>query len=317
VVTRAVPEVGEDRFLHQALLYHGEDGFLAGTVPFVEEGLAAGEAVLVVVSARKIAAMRDLLGAGAAHVQFADMSEVGQNPARIIPFWQDFVDAHGSTGPGLRGIGEPVFPERRAAELAECHVHEALLNVAFDDGPAWPLLCPYDLRGLEPDVVAEAHRTHPHVANGDGLAASPAYRVIDGHPFNGDLPLPPPSATPIEFNDGPLGSIRHELAAHAATAGLPAQRVDDVVLATCEILTNSIRHGGGHGVLRVWADDGDLICDVTDQGRARWDPLVGRVRPDADQVSGRGLWIANQLCDLVQVRSTVAGTSVRLHMRLR
>jgi anti-sigma regulatory factor (Ser/Thr protein kinase) len=30
---------------------------------------------------------------------------------------------------------------------------------------------------------------------------------------------------------------------------------------------------------------------------------------------GYGLWLANQVCDLVQVRSSPAGTTVRLHVR--
>jgi hypothetical protein len=42
---------------------------------------------------------------------------------------------------------------------------------------------------------------------------------------------------------------------------------------------------------------------------------VGRTPPSPDQRAGRGLWLANQLCDLVQIRSTEAGTVVRLHMR--
>ena len=33
------------------------------------------------------------------------------------------------------------------------------------------------------------------------------------------------------------------------------------------------------------------------------------------QPGGYGLWLANQLCDLVQIRSLPAGTAVRLHMR--
>jgi prepilin-type processing-associated H-X9-DG protein len=36
----------------------------------------------------------------------------------------------------LRGAGEPIWPERRPAELVECQRHESLLNVAFADGPS-------------------------------------------------------------------------------------------------------------------------------------------------------------------------------------
>ena len=44
--------------------------------------------------------------------------------------------------------------------------------------------------------------------------------------------------------------------------------------------------------------------------RLRGDPLAGRERPAGLGDAGRGLWIVNQLCDLVQVRGGV----VRLHV---
>ena len=37
------------------------------------------------------------------------------------------------------------------------------------------------------------------------------------------------------------------------------------------------------------------------------DPLIGRGKPPADRV-GFGLWLANQLCDLVQIRSFPTGS---------
>jgi hypothetical protein len=41
----------------------------------------------------------------------------------------------------------------------------------------------------------------------------------------------------------------------------------------------------------------------------------GRGKPTADRGSGFGLWLANQLCDLVQIRSFSTGSVVRLHVR--
>jgi anti-sigma regulatory factor (Ser/Thr protein kinase) len=78
--------------------------------------------------------------------------------------------------------------------------------------------------------------------------------------------------------------------------------------------TNSVRHGGGHGLLRVWQEPDALICEVRDAGHIR-EPLVGRVRPAIGQVGGFGVWLANQVCDLVQIRSVASGTVIRLHMR--
>jgi hypothetical protein len=41
------------------------------------------------------------------------------------------------------------------------------------------------------------------------------------------------------------------------------------------------------------------------------DPLIGRRAPREGEDDS--LWIANQACDLVQVRSSSAGTTVRVH----
>ena len=101
----------------------------------------------------------------------------------------------------------------------------------------------------------------------------------------------------------------------AADARLSAERTQHLALSVSELATNSVRHGGGSGVLRIWREDEALICEVRDRGRID-DPLAGRVRPSPDRLSGRGLWLVNQLCDLVQIRSCRAGSVVRIHMRL-
>ena len=90
----------------------------------------------------------------------------------------------------------------------------------------------------------------------------------------------------------------------------------DLVLSAHEIATNSIRHGGGSGVLHVWREQDTLICDVRDRGHIARQPLVGRVRPELGATGGWGLWLANQLCDLVQLRELPEGSVVRLHQHL-
>src|SRR5579862_9860408 len=119
------------RYRHEAFFYVSPKEFMAGTIPFVRDGVAAEEAILVVLDAPKITAMRRALGADADRVAFADMLEVGANPARIIPVWQDFVEQHARGGSRIRGIGEPIWAGRSRPELAECRRHEELLNVAF------------------------------------------------------------------------------------------------------------------------------------------------------------------------------------------
>jgi anti-sigma regulatory factor (Ser/Thr protein kinase) len=82
-----------------------------------------------------------------------------------------------------------------------------------------------------------------------------------------------------------------------------------------EIATNSIRHGGGFGIIRTWDDGGFLLFQVEDAGRFDA-PLAGRRQPVLEEPGGRGLWLANQLCDLVQVRTFEDGNVVRIHMAI-
>ena len=302
-------------FQHEALLYAGEEGFLAGTVPFIRSAVAAGEPILVVVGARKIARLREALDPDAESVRFADMAAVGENPARIIPAWAEFVREH--AGRPVRGIGEPIGPDRRAAELVECHRHEALLNVAFADTPAFTLLCPYDTEQLDASVIAEAQCTHPYVRRGGVARESPRYGGVRAAaaPFAERLPEPPKAVAELPFDLRALSGLRTTVAMLARAAGMTPARVEDLVLAVSEVTANSVRHGGGRGVLRVWEDDAALVCEVRDRGRFA-DPLAGRRHPEDGQQGGYGLWIANQLCELVQVRTFATGSVVRLHMRL-
>jgi anti-sigma regulatory factor (Ser/Thr protein kinase) len=305
---------GSAAFRHEALLYAGIDGFLEGTLPFLRAGAQAGDAMLVVVSQTKIELLREALGDDAAGVTFADMSRVGSNPARIIPAWRDFVDA--SPGRRLRGIGEPIYPGRSAAELVECQRHEALLNLAFGDAHDFTLLCPYDVETLDPAVVERAHQTHPTLVRAG--AGFPSASYVDGAaiaaPFAEPLPDPPDDAHGVPFDADTLCAVRRLVAARAVASGLSEERAGDLVVAVNEVTTNSVVHGGGHGVLRTWADDDAVICEISDAG-AITEPLAGRRRPPNGRVGGHGLWLVNQLCDLVQIRAFARGGVVRLHMR--
>jgi len=304
-------------FRHEALFYAGRDDFVRRAGAFVRDAVEAEEPTLVVVDAVKIARLREELGDAAAGVRFADMAEVGANPARIIPAWREFVTRSAPTGRRLRGIGEPIWPERTTAELAECERHESLLNVAFAGSPSWWLLCPYDTEALDPAVVEEARRTHPFVCeNGVGHESADYYGLSAiGAPFAEPLPEPPDSALELAFGDGPLEALRWLVGRAADEAGLGFSRAADFVLAVHELATNTVRHGGGRGTLRIWREPDALICEVADAGRID-QPLAGRERPLAGQPGGRGLWIVNQLSDLAQIRCFEAGSVVRLHMRL-
>lgn len=284
----------EPGFRHEALLYADDDHLATSTSAFLRDGLAAGEAALVVVETRRIALLRAALGDDADAVRFVDMANVGRNPARIIPLWRRFLDEHDGVG---RGVGEPVWPGRSPAELVECRVHEALLDVAFADSPGFHLLCPYDTGRLDPAVVDQARATH------DGVDA----RRLLAEPLD-----PPAGAGARRLTFTRLWPVRRFVGDLAVAAGIDPAGVADVVLALDEVAANSLRHGGGRGTVAVWTEPGALVCEVTDRGCLR-DPLAGRRAPVDGQLNGRGLWMANQLCRLLQLRTSAWGTTVRLH----
>lgn len=266
----------------------------------------------MVVDAAKIAALRSAFPGAGDLVDFADMAEVGTNPARIIPAWQSFVDRHAAAGRPVHGIGEPVWAARSPQELVECRHHEALLNVAFAEAPAFTLMCPYDTSSLDPAVITGAHRTHPHVRSPFAGEASDSYLGVDAAALFGE-PLPdPPDVVQTSSFGAYLPAARHF--ATRVTAGLGfGDLTDDVALVVAELTTNSVRHGGGHGVLALWADGEHLVCEVRDTGSFT-DLLAGRRRPRRGQIGGRGLWVVNQLSDLVQIRSAEPGSTVRVHL---
>jgi anti-sigma regulatory factor (Ser/Thr protein kinase) len=302
------------------MLYASDAEFLAGTVPFLRAGLAAGEPALVVLAQRKNDLLREALGSDGDRVRFADMGTLGRNPACIIPAWADFLAEVAADGRPVRGIGEPVWATRAAAEQSEALLHEALLNRAFADRPGFWLRCPYGMATLPADVLDHARRTHPVVGHaGLGHGGGDPAPETHGHPLDhgtleGHLPEPAAVLASLRFDRGTLDVVRRLVREHGIWAGLETYQTRRLVLAVHEIAANSVRHGGGSGALRVWRDGDDLVCEVRDSGRIT-DPLVGRVRPLPSDPGGRGVWIANQLCDLVQIRSTDGGTVIRLYQR--
>jgi anti-sigma regulatory factor (Ser/Thr protein kinase) len=312
-VIAALTEPGRaDHFEHEVLFYRGDEDFLGALVPFVREGLAADEAVVVAEPRPRLELLRDALGDDACAVEFLDMAEIGANPARIIGVWATCLETHAAAGRRLRGVGEPAFPGRRPLELLECQLHEQLLNHAFDPGPGWRLLCPYDEEHLPRSVSQGALRTHPVRSTSDSRLQSGAY-TPGGHVEGFGAKLPP-SGDPVlrgVFGAADIPAARRTVAQWARSCGLPSDRVEVLELAASELATNSVRHGGGTGTLAMWLETGAAVVEFTDSGEVR-DPLVGRLSPRLEQQGGRGLYLLNQLCDLVQFRSSARGTTVRV-----
>jgi anti-sigma regulatory factor (Ser/Thr protein kinase) len=305
------PDGYDGGFRHEAVLYSGVRSLVRALVPWMEEGLDTGDTVVAMLQGRSSEALRDALGGGARSVYFADMAEFGRNPARLMSVWERLLADIRPAGARVRAIGEPVWPGRSPDEMEECRLHEALINEAYADEEGFWVLCPYDVGALDPDVIDSVGGTHPMVDGRD-------CRDYHGHPDPAELlcsPLPPAVEPVVEEHVAlsTLRSLRTSVHDRAVSAGLGPQRARDLVLAVIEVCSNSIVHGGGGGVLRSWTTPMSLVHEVNDAGHID-DPFVGRLLPAHDQAAGRGLWLVNEVCDLVQLRSSPEGTIVRLHM---
>jgi anti-sigma regulatory factor (Ser/Thr protein kinase) len=301
-------------FQHEALVYRAADDYLAGTVPFVEGGLRAGEPVMVAVPPANLELIRSAIGTRA-DVRFVDMTEAGRNPGRIIPaVLRAFVDQHAPRR--VRVIGEPIWPGRTAAEYPACVQHEALINLAFAESDAI-ILCPYDAGHLARAVLADAERTHPVITNGEQRRSSPGYATPQIVVASFNRPLPDPVTPPVTliFDADDLSTVRRFVAEHAGRAGLAAARASDLVLAANEVATNAVVHGGGPGIVRMWRERGGVVCEISGLGHLT-DPMAGRIPPSRDSEHGRGLLLVNYLCDLVQMHTDSTSTTIRLHLHL-
>jgi anti-sigma regulatory factor (Ser/Thr protein kinase) len=112
-----------------------------------------------------------------------------------------------------------------------------------------------------------------------------------------------------------LAAVRAVVYRCALEAGLPEARAVDLVLAVSEVAANTVRHAKSPGSLKIWYDTEEIVCQIQDEGVIA-DPLAGRRRPSLEAMGGHGLWIVNQVCDEVEIRSDETGTTVRLHMGL-
>jgi anti-sigma regulatory factor (Ser/Thr protein kinase) len=302
-------------FAHSAAVYRSDDEFIRQLRPFLERGLGSDGAIMVALDLRKIALLEDAIGADAARIRFVDMHALGRNPGAIISAWDDF--ARANAGRALWGVGEPAWPGRSTAELEECYHHECLLNAAFADARNFRLLCPYDAAGLDPGVVERAHVSHPSVVMSDGerrTGPSVSPEAL-GALLERPLPAPPDDATEIAFEMSSLPLVRWLVRTVLANAGVGDDAARDFVFAINELAENSVGHASGRGQMRIWHDEEHVVAEVNDDGRLE-DPLVGRRRPAGANVRGRGVWLAHQLCDLLQVRSCGSGTTVRAHIRV-
>ena len=303
---------GSSGFRHGAMLYGSAEEFAAGVADFVRAGTEAGEAVLVAAAGPNLRRIRARLDGHGPRVRWAEVPGVGISPARLASALWHFAEEH--RGTAVRCVQDAGWRSRPPAELREAVRHEALMNQLLGQVPV-TVLCAYDA-GLDAATQASAHRTHPELVRDGRWQPNPGYGAQHTAPQIDEPPASAPPGAAVLAYRGEQAAVRAFAAAQARQAGLPADRVIDLVIAVAELAGNTLRHTSGPGEVSIWTQEGELICQVHDLGHIS-DPLAGTRRPDpASPGRKRGLWVVHQLVDLAEVWTGPGGTTIRLHMHL-
>jgi MEDS: MEthanogen/methylotroph, DcmR Sensory domain/Histidine kinase-like ATPase domain len=307
-MTAPAPRWAEE-FVHPALFYRGAAEYLRGTVPFIREGLAAGEPVALAVPGPNLRLILAELGTDAERVRLLDMTRAGRNPGRLIPnVLRAFVDAYPSRR--VRIIGEHRWTGHTAQEYPICAQQESLINLALA-GRSVTLLCPYDADRIGPRTLAEAQACHPRLIDASGERASTGFapdRVVAEDNQLCSV------VGPGFAVDATKAALAGEFACdHARRLGLRGDHAE-LKLIVGELVTRVVP-GAQTGALRLWAERGYLVCEVRHPG-AVTGPLPERPLAEPLRPEGRGLLLVHHLSDLVLQRTSPQGTTTRVYLKL-
>jgi AcrR family transcriptional regulator len=293
----------ESQLIHEALVYSSDEEFLARAVPFVTEGLSAGQPVIAPLMPEKVALLRKALGPDADRVAFPDPVALYSRPAHTLAEYRRKLDEELSrSGVELvRVIGEVLFGPT-APENEDWTRYESAINQAWAGYPVW-VVCGYDTRALPDELIAAAFHTHPFVSSGEQLGPSPRYIETDQLV---KLPLTSKTAGVAE-GGGPLtqltiagepdlDDLRRIVAGAARAGGLSRGVVEDVTVAVGELARDGLRGGEGATSVQIVRDQTRWHCDVTGPGT------------DDDL----GLLIARLISERVEVASGMGAQTVRM-----
>lgn len=302
------------------VLFHGSDvELLAAAVPFLQAGLAADEAVLLVCKDHNNQLLAEALDRDPriGVLQRPDIRT--RTPAAIAAYRRMVEEQLASGARRVRMVGDANFgadPDTWAQWMR----FEAVLNVALAPYPL-STVCSYDTRALPEQIRTVGHYTHPHVLTASARTVNPRY--VDPATFLGrSATVHPdsPGTTVVAFESdhlthvAELAGLRHNVRSALAGSTAPRQALSDFVAAVSEVAANAVIHGRPGVRVRLWASPRELVCTVTDQGDGFDDPLAGYlpVRTDDPCRACRGLWLARHLCDHLETSRTSDGFDVRL-----
>ena len=297
-----------EAFAHEAFVYSCEEEALARCVPFVEEGLARDEPVVVVAGEPVREAIADSLGNEVKRLAvLAPSEEWWQGGFGTLAAYDRDLQGLRATGRPWRLIGEPTWLALPGGRVWSRF--EAVANEAYAELPYYSL-CLHDTRRLEPDIIDAVLRTHPLTWGGAGPVPSPVYEDTATYLHRVE---PAWSARPSDAATWQVADARagRDAVEQALGAQLRTGRGQDVLIAVNELVSNAVR-AAGEAELSTWREGGGMVWEVADAGPGLHDPIAGYVPPGLDLDSGRGLWLARSLSSDATVRPTGPGTAVRL-----
>ena len=304
-------------FVHQAVIYDTPQT-LAGIVgPVVQAALDRGESPIVVLDPVNADALRSSMTDGP-RLEVAEPGDVYTRPWRTFASYVETVLGLADAGDPVLVVGEPPYATCDADDAAEWLRVESALNVALEavDGL---MICPYRRATAGDVVMDEMVRVHPELRELDDICVSAEY--VDPMAYLDEaraaiLPELGPPDWEMRFDSTDLGEVRLAVRVDVELAGLDATRVPEFAVAVNEIAANSVKHGGGHGTLRLWTHGRDIVCEVEDTGTLGRSPL-GMLPPDPTEPTGRGLWIARQFSDSLSVVANAGVTVTRMRIARR
>lgn len=283
-------------FFHETALYGSDDELLDIVVPFLCDGVQAGEPVIVTFDEHNAALTRSAL-ADAAGITFLPGVDQHSRPATTIRAYRELYAGLMAGGASqIRVVGDVPHPGV-GMDWHGWARYEAVVNHAFDDFPIWGM-CPYDTRITPDDVLDDVMRTHPHIATSAGAhEANPRFEApLD---FLAGLLAPDPTwrLPDTVLVDPTVRAARLAAKDAAVRASLSEHQRDTLALAVSELVANALSHGAPPVTVETWIGERHIDVAVTDGGDGPSDPFVGLLRPPPDAEGGFGLWIVHQVCD--------------------
>jgi anti-sigma regulatory factor (Ser/Thr protein kinase) len=301
--------------LHEAALYGSDEECLAVVVPFLHDGVEAGEPTLIGSSESTSA----LLWAAAevpGVVLLDDADGSRARPASLIKANRKTFSAAVADGARrIRFIGE-VPHSALVAQWKQWARYEAALNHAYAMFPVWNI-CAYDTRAAPDSVIADVLHTHPHLVTADGHHEpnphyeDPAEFLARDASYEPD-PLEVTSAPVVDIADPTPRVARDAVRAVRSTTRLTSEEVDDLVFAVNEAVTNALVHGRPPVRFRLWSASQRVVATVSDTGGGPTDPFAGLLPTARTAPGGMGLWAIHQICSDVRLHRGEHGFTIRL-----